>query len=99
MSFQNKFGIGFFIISFLIIGQASFGEYISCSPNWSGMCGFATGIYNIPMIAITGGLVESIPSKLLGIFIIVLLSSIFWAFIGGIIGRIIDKVKSNTPFL
>ncbi len=95
-----KLGILFFILSFLIIGQVSYNEYKQCSPDWQSMCGFAIGIFNLPVSAffinnpLLSHFFDSIP-KYASITALVILSSIFWFIVGVLIGSIIQKAKSK----
>lgn len=93
-------GIIFFILSFSIIGYISYNEYRECSPDWESMCGFATGISNLPMSAFfsnnpdLSGFYDSLP-KYASTTLLVVSSSIFWFLVGVSIGLIIQKIKSN----
>lgn len=93
-------GILFFILSFSIIGYISYNEYKECSPDWKSMCGFATGISNLPMSAFLSSnpdlssFYDSLPHYASSTMLVIL-SSIFWFIVGASIGLIIQKVKSQ----
>jgi hypothetical protein len=86
----------FFIVSAIIIIPVTIQEYVICSAsNWQGACGISILIVNLPFSLIFDLLSYSytITDNLI---ILVLLSLIFWFFVGKVFGIFIKKVSSSV---
>ncbi len=84
-------GITFFFLALIIIGYFTISEYVYCQSTTGPKeaCGISAMFFNIPVVYLSDFYSENIP-PLLSETILMLFSSLFWAFIGVCIGLLIS---------
>ena len=88
-------GITFFILAFSIIGYVTISSYLYCnSIHNAGMCGSEAMLINLPMVHVYDLYHFLLPGievpELIDLLILIVSSSIFWAFIGVCIGLFVS---------
>lgn len=84
-------GITFFFLALVVIGYITFSSYLYCnSIGNKEMCGFEVVLVNLPMNELFSPYDHVFLSVPAGLAVLVLLSSLFWAFIGVCIGLLIS---------